>query len=36
MANNFLNNNNKILSGSVTASMQETSQVSSISTGTSY
>ena len=36
MANNFLNNNNKILSGSVTASMQETSQTASISTGTSY
>tara|TARA_R100000664_G_scaffold10780_2_gene17720 strand:- start:1222 stop:1734 length:513 start_codon:yes stop_codon:yes gene_type:complete len=36
MANNFLNNSNKILSGSVTASMQKTSQTASISTGTSY
>ena len=36
MANNFLNSNNMNLSGSVTASMQQASQTSSISTGTSY
>ena len=36
MANNFLNNYNRALSGSVTASMQQSSQVASISSGTSY
>ena len=36
MANNFLNNYNRVLSGSVTASMQQSSQISSISRGTSY
>ena len=36
MANNFLNSNNMNLSGSVTASMQQPSQIASISSGTSY